>query len=310
VMTLRSSGAICGAVVCGPRLRGLTYNDNDREFGSGLVAQAAVAFDNSWHFRDTIGKKQMEKELALAASIQLDLFPKRLATLHATDVAARNRQAKQVGGDYYDVILMGASRPSDPGQAQEHLVCVVDISGKGMFASLLMSNIQATLRALVCGEKSLPVVAQTANDLLYATTPSNRYATALLLIYEASSGACRWINCGHTDGIVVRADGTVQMLPCNGIALGLFPARTYDQECFNLCDGDLLAIYSDGVTDAQNEAEEEFGPDRLVEVLTRHVAAPACEVVDRVFEAIDAFAGSAPQFDDITMLIMKRGITL
>jgi sigma-B regulation protein RsbU (phosphoserine phosphatase) len=302
LMPIRSGGSVCGVVVCGPRMRGLSYNQDDLEFGAGLVAQAAVAFDNSWHFRETIGKKQMEKELALAANIQQELFPKKLAQLHATDIAARNRQAKQVGGDYYDVIHVAASRP-----AEEHLVCVVDISGKGIFASLLMSNIQATLRALVFRENALPVVAQTANDLLYATTPSNRYATALLLIYEASTGACRWINCGHTDGIVVRANGDVEMLPCTGIALGLFPARTYEEQSFELRDGDLLAIYSDGVTDAQNEEELDFGTDRLVEVLSKHFREPASGVVDRVFEAIDAFVGQAPQFDDITMLVLKRG---
>jgi len=301
LMPIRSGGATCGVVVCGPRLRGLSYNQDDLEFGAGLVAQAAVAFDNAWHFRETIGKKQMEKELALAANIQQELFPRKLAQLDATDIAARNRQAKQVGGDYYDVIHVVASRP-----AEEHLVCVVDISGKGIFASLLMSNIQATLRTLVYRENALPVVAQTANDLLYATTPSNRYATALLLIYEASTGACRWINCGHTDGIVVRANGEVEMLPCTGMALGLFPARTYEEQSFDLRDGDLLAIYSDGVTDAQNEEEHEFGTERLVEVLKKHFSEPAAAVVDRVFEAIDAFAGSAPQFDDITMLVLKR----
>jgi phosphoserine phosphatase RsbU/P len=301
VLPIRSGGDVCGVVVCGPRLRGAPYSDDDREFGAGLVAQAAVALDNAWHFRDTIGKKQMEKELALAASIQQELFPRELATLPSTEMAARNRQAKQVGGDYYDVIHVPASLP-----VQEHLVCVVDISGKGIFASLLMSNIQATLRALVFRENSLPIVAQTANDLLYATTPSNRYATALLLIYDAATGACRWINCGHTDGIIVRANGEVEMLPCSGIALGLFPARTYEEQTFELRDGDLMAIYSDGVTDAQNEAEEDFGTDRLVDVLVRHTGDPCSTVVDRVFDAIDAFAGDAPQFDDITMLVLKR----
>jgi sigma-B regulation protein RsbU (phosphoserine phosphatase) len=301
LMPIRSSGVTCGVVVCGPRLKGVLYTEDDKEFGAGLVAQAAVAFDNAWHFRETIGKKQMEKELALAASIQCDLFPKELAKLHATDVAARNRQARQVGGDYYDVIQVGTVKP-----AAEHLVCVVDISGKGMFASLLMSNIQATLRALVCHENSLPVVAQTANDLLYATTPSNRYATAMLLIYDAQTGACRWINAGHTDAIIVRADASVEMLSCTGMALGLFPGRTYDEQTFQLCDGDLLALYSDGVTDAQNEAEEEFGSERLVEVLVNCSGDPAEEVVDKVFQAIDGYVGNAPQFDDITMLVMKR----
>lgn len=302
VIPIRSSDVTYGAVVCGPRLRDLTYSPDDIEFGSGLVAQAAVAFDNAWHFRDTIGKKQMEKEVALAANIQLELFPKKLAALHATDVAARNRQAKQVGGDYYDVIPVGAARPP-----MEHLVCVADISGKGIFASLLMSNIQATLRALVCRENALPVVAQTANDLLWATTPSNRYATAFLLIYDAAAGACRWINCGHNDGIVLRAGGEVEMLTCSGLALGLFPNRTYEEESFAMRPGDLLAIYSDGVPDAQNETEEEFSTERLVEVLREHATEPAAAIVDRVFDAIDTFAGSAPQFDDITMMVLKRG---
>jgi serine phosphatase RsbU (regulator of sigma subunit) len=158
----------------------------------------------------------------------------------------------------------------------------------------------------VCRENCLPMLAQTANDLLYATTPANRYATALLAIYNPFTGACRWINCGHTDGIIVRADGSVEMLPCTGIALGLFPARTYEEQFFELRDGDLLAIYSDGVTDAQNEAEDDFGTERLVEVLTKHAALPASEVVAQTFDAIDLFAGAAPQFDDITMLVMKR----
>ncbi|HWE00163.1 MAG TPA: SpoIIE family protein phosphatase [Bryobacteraceae bacterium] len=301
ILPIRSGGSTWGAVVCGPRLRNVPYNDDDLEFGAGLVAQAAVAFDNAWHFRETIGKKQMEKELALAASIQLELFPKKLPDLHRTGIAARNRQARQVGGDYYDVIGVGPAQP--PG---ERLACVVDISGKGMFASLLMSNIQATLRALLCRENCLPVIAHTANELLYATTPSNRYATAFLMIYEDGSGHCRWINCGHNDGILLRANGGVEMLACSGLALGLFPKQTYEEQHFELREGDLLAIYSDGVPDAQNEAEEEFSTERLVEVLAAERVAPAPEIVDRVFGAIDAFTGNAPQFDDITLLVMKR----
>lgn len=292
-----------GAVVCGPRMRNIAYTADDLEFGAGLVAQGAVAFDNAWHFRETIGKKQMEKELALAANIQLELFPKKLPQLHATEMAARNRQARQVGGDYYDAIGVGPSQPQS-----EHLVCVVDISGKGIFASLLMSNIQATLRALTCRENSLPVIAHTSNELLYATTPSNRYATAFLMIYEDQTGRCRWINCGHNDGIVLRADGTVEMLTCCGLALGLFPRQTYEEQRFELHDGDLLAIYSDGVPDAQNEAEDEFGTDRLIDALRAEREAPAAEIVDRVFSAIDAFTGNAPQFDDITLLVLKRTV--
>ncbi len=302
LLPMRSGGDTIGLVACGPRMANQPYGETDREFGSGLVAQAAVAFENAWHFRETVGKKQLEKELALAAAIQQGLFPASLPPLQSSDIAARNRQAKQVGGDYYDAIPTG-----QPGPSQPHLLCVVDISGKGMFASILMSNIQATLRALLSQDCGLPVLASRANDLLYATTPSNRYATAIMVFYNPASGECTWVNCGHNDGVILRANGAVEMLECSGIALGLFPKRAYPSQDFVLHDGDLLALYSDGVTEAQDNADNEFGIDRLVDCLRAHSNEDAAAIVDSVFVEIDAFAGSAPQFDDITMMVMKRG---
>ena len=298
---IRSGTETSGIVVCGPRAGEVPYTESDLDFGCGLVAQAAVAFDNAWHFRETLVKQQMEKELAMAAAIQQSLFPAQLPNLAATEIAARNRQAKQVGGDYYDVIPLGAADPAEP-----HLLCVVDISGKGMFASLLMSNIQATLRALLRRDSELTAIAARTNDLLYATTPSNRYATAFLVFYDPSSGACHWANCGHNDGIILRASGAVETLSCTGLALGLFAKRTYEEEPATLADGDILAIYSDGVTDAQNLSENEFGMERLIECLRKNGAEPPAAIVDAVFRELDAFAGEAPQFDDITLMVIKR----
>ena len=301
LLPLRTGADTFGLVVCGPRMGNLPYTDTDMEFGSGLVAQAAVAFENAWHFRETVGKKQLEKELTLAAAIQQGLFPARLPTLANTDIAARNLQAKQVGGDYYDAIPVDQPLPTEP-----HLLCVVDISGKGMFASLLMSNIQATLRALLSRDSTLPVLAVRANDLLYATTPSNRYATAIMAIYNPVTGECSWVNCGHNDGVVLRANDEVEMLECSGLALGLFPKRTYEAQNFTLADGDLLALYSDGVTEAQNESELEYGLDRFTACLRANRHLPAPQIVDAVFREIDAFVGDAPQFDDITLMVVKR----
>ncbi len=301
LLPLRSSAETFGLVVCGPRLNRQPYTDADLEFGAGLVAQAAVSFDNAWHFRDTLVRQQMEKEVALAASIQRDLFPAVLPKLSGCDTAARNRQAKLVGGDYYDVLPIRGSSPDLP-----HLLCVVDISGKGMFAALLMSNIQATLRALLSREQSLADVARQANNLLHATTPANRYATAFLAQYDPATGACQWVNCGHNDGVVLRKSGKVERMPCSGIALGLFPRMVYEEQAFELHEGDLLAIYSDGVTEANDSAEQEFSLERLLEVLKAHRERSANEIVDTVFQEIDAFVGEAPQFDDITLMVMKR----
>lgn len=302
LMPLRNGQETFGLVICGPRMGSLNYGEADLEFGAGLVAQAAVAFENAWHFRETLGKKQLENELALAAAIQQGLFPSQLPEMAQTDIAARNRQAKQVGGDYYDAIPIDRAAPDAP-----HLLCVVDISGKGMFASLLMSNIQATLRALLSQESTLPVLARRANDLLHATTPSNRYATAILVLYDPVSGACHWVNCGHNDGVILRKSGEVELLPCSGLALGLFPKRTYEEQEFQLHEGDLLCLYSDGVTEAQDLSENEFSLERLTECLRANRDCPSTAIVDAVFHAIDEFVGSAPQFDDITLMVVKRG---
>jgi len=301
LLPLRSSAETFGIVACGPRLNKQPYTEADIEFGAGLVAQAAVSFDNAWHFRDTLVRQQMEKEVALAASIQRDLFPAVLPQLTRSDVAARNRQAKLVGGDYYDVLPIQGSGPDLP-----HLLCVVDISGKGMFAALLMSNIQATLRALLSRGQSLAEVAQQANKLLHATTPANRYATAFLTQYDPVTGECQWVNCGHNDGVVLRKSGEVEMMPCSGIALGLFPGIIYEAQNFELREGDLLAIYSDGVTEANDAAEQEFSLERFIAVLKANKERAASEIVDTVIREIDAFVAEAPQFDDITLMVMKR----
>jgi sigma-B regulation protein RsbU (phosphoserine phosphatase) len=302
LLPIRSGKETNGVVVCGPRAGEAVYTEGDLDFGAGLVAQAAVAFDNAWHFRETLVKQQMEKELAVAADIQRMLFPASLPQLQSTGIAARNRQAKQVGGDYYDVIpLQGC------GAAEPHLLCVVDISGKGMFASILMSNIQATLRALLHGGTSIESLAGRTNDLLHATTPSNRYATAFLAFYDPLTGHCRWVNCSHCDGIILRANGEVAQLSSTGLALGMFPRQVYEEQTCTVLPGDILAIYSDGVSDAQNPAEEEFGTDRLIEVMRTHREDSPEGIVDAVFAAIDRFAGDAPQFDDITIMIVKRG---
>lgn len=293
---LRSGDTSTGVVILGPRLSARGYTEADLDFGTGLVAQASVALDNAWHFQDTLAKRAIERELEVAAAIQQDLFPKRLPELANTDIAARNRQAKQVGGDYYDVLECGCS----------HLLCVADISGKGITAALLMSIIQATLRALLAHETSIGLIAAKTNDLLWASTPASKYATAFFLRYDAATGEGEYVNGGHNDGVILRQDGSVEMLGTTGLPVGLFPKREYDVAPVRLAPGDLMLIYSDGVSEANNSALEEFGMDRLVGCLRESAHRPATEILDHLFVAIDAFADGAPQSDDITVMVVKR----
>jgi sigma-B regulation protein RsbU (phosphoserine phosphatase) len=290
-----------GLVALGPRPGSLRYETADLEYGAGLVAQASVALANAWHFGETLEKKRLERELELAATIQASLFPAELPALPGYDLACRNRPARQCGGDYYDALATAA----DGGEPRV-LLCVADVSGKGLPAALLMSNTQATLRALLGHGASLCDLAARANELLFATTPGNKYVTASLLELVPATGVGRYVSAGHIDGLLLHADGEVVPLTSTGAPLGLLPGAAYADTALALEAGDCVALFSDGVTEAQNDAGEDFGEARLVEVVKAAAGQPASEVVARLFDVIDAFAGGAPQFDDITVLVLRR----
>jgi sigma-B regulation protein RsbU (phosphoserine phosphatase) len=301
VFPLRLSSGTVGIAAVGARPGGRPYSTGDLEFGAGLVAQAVVAFENAWQWRELLEKKQIERELALAASIQQTLFPAQLPHLAGCELAAVNRPARLVGGDYYDALTADAARPDE-----RCVLCVADVSGKGLAASLLMSNMQATLRALLGREASLAELARCTNELLYVSTPGNKYVTAILLAVDPVTGACSYVNGGHTQGLLIRAGGRVEMLQATGLALGMFPDVSYEERTFHLNDGDLLALYSDGVTEALDVGEEEFGDERLVASLRRVAGLPARDIVSAVLGDVESFARAAPQYDDITLLVVKR----
>lgn len=292
-----------GIVVLGPRPGNLSYAESDLEFGMGLVAQASVAFENSWYFREAVEQKKVEQELALAASIQQNLFPAKLPKMSNLDLAARNRPARSCGGDYYDAL---------PVSGQMHLICVADVSGKGLPASLLMSNMQATMRALLGRIPTLTELATHTNSLLYASTPDNKYVTAILVELDPLTGQGRYVNAGHQDCLLMRASGEAEWIKSTGTPLGLMAPdiielmAPYSEQSFELHPGDFVALFSDGVTEAQDEGENEFGEERLAEFLRPIRHEPAEALVDKVFHEIDRYAGAAPQYDDITLFVIKR----
>jgi sigma-B regulation protein RsbU (phosphoserine phosphatase) len=300
VLPIRSA-AVRGFVLLGPRPAGLAFPEAGREFAAALVAQAAVAFENAWRLRETLARRRVEQELALAASIQQGLFPASLPAWPGYELAAFNRPASQVGGDYYDAISAAGGGPAGP-----CLLCVADVSGKGLPASLLMSTIQATFRALHGRAASLVDLVEETNALLYATTPGNKYATAILARIDPASGIGSYVNAGHTRGLLVHANGEVEALEPCGPPIGLLPGIGWDEKPIALGPGDRLALFSDGVTEAWNSAEDEFGENRVVHELRSARAGPAELTVSRLVAAIDAFAGPAAQHDDITMMLLAR----
>ena len=254
------------------------------------------------HERAEVARAKLESELELAARIQADLFPASLPALPGFDLAAANRPARRCGGDYYDALRVQTA------DGREHtLLCVADVSGKGVPASLLMSNMQATLRALHGRSATLTDLADEAGRLLYATTEASRYVTAALLNLTRGSDTAVFVSAGHVDNFVLKAGGSIAGLTSTGMPLGLIdPALPYESSEVDIGAGDIVVLYSDGVPDAQNEREEEFGEARLQDVIRATASEPASVIVSRVFAAIDAFVGRAPQFDDITLMVLKR----
>jgi sigma-B regulation protein RsbU (phosphoserine phosphatase) len=308
LFTLRSSSTPVGAVVLGARPMKLGYSEADLEFGAGLVAQSVVSFENSWFVQETLERKRLEQELELAANIQERLFPEQLPKISGYDLAARNRPALHCGGDYFDVISTKGT-----GDAGSYLFCVADVSGKGLPASLLMSNMQATLRALGGESHGLAALAARINDLLYAASPSNKFVTAILLEIDPATGRGRYVNAGHNECMLLRGDGETELLQSTGLPLGMMPGdmldmlgKQYEEKAVEMRAGDICALYSDGVPEAYDVHENEWGEENLLACLKTARNEPAPVIVETIITELDRFAASAPQHDDITLLLFKR----
>jgi phosphoserine phosphatase RsbU/P len=297
LVPLRTGEETIGVILLGARPAGVAYSEDELDYTRGLADQAAVALENAWHFRETVEKKKLEKELELAADIQRRLLPATLVAVAGYDAAANTRPARHVGGDYYDVIQRADGRV---------VYCVADVSGKGIAASLLMSNFQASLRALLSSGVPLVEVVTRMNNLMHASTAANKYVTAIFMDVDPESGHARVVNAGHNDGVILRADGNAERLKAGGLAVGLMPGRTYTETEWQLAPGDLVALYSDGVTEANDPEENEYSIERLIELLRDQRTASAEEIVRATYESVDAFADTAPQYDDITMMVVRR----
>jgi len=212
------------------------------------------------------------------------------------------------------VITTGKSRANGAVE-NSCLVCVADVAGKGLDASLLMSNMQATLHALLGQFTSLIELAAKLNSRVFESSPPNKFITAILLEINPATGDAIYVNAGHTGGILQRADGRSESLESTGMALGVMPqemlvslGNQYEERLFSLQTGDILALYSDGVTEANDEHERQWGEDKLRACLNAVSSDSAQAIVAKVLSEVDQFSGSAPQHDDITLLVLKRAV--
>ncbi len=183
---------------------------------------------------------------------------------------------------------------------------MADVAGKGLSAALLMATIQATLRALLAFPLTLIELANRANRLLCGSMPGNRYATLFLARFEPATGRCEYVNAAQCQALLLRASGGLELLEATGLPIGMFPAIQYESRAVEMAPGDVLVVYSDGVTDAKAPNEEDFGLERLCSAVRELAGSGAQEICEGIVEAVNRFVEETPQYDDITVMVARR----
>jgi serine phosphatase RsbU (regulator of sigma subunit)/biotin operon repressor len=259
------------------------------------VDQAVEAYRRAMAAR-LESERRTAQELEIAKQVQARLFPQALPPLKTLDYAGICLQARQVGGDYYDFLDLG----------QERLGLVIgDIAGKGIAAALLMANLQANLRSQCAIALEQPQrLLRSVNQLFYENTTDNAYATLFFAEYDDKVRQLRYANCGHVSALLIRSDTTVERLHSTCTVMGIFKEWDCSIEETALFSGDTLALYTDGITESINDAEEEFGEQRLIDALTRHRELSSQALLGKIVDEVKQFS-SHEQRDDITLMVAK-----
>lgn len=269
----------------------------DRRTLSLFANQAAIAFENAKLHKLALEKERLEREMELAAEIQKQILPKIMPEIPGFEVVGWNRPARQVGGDYFDLPHL---RNGDWG------LIVGDVTGKGMPAALLVSTLHSALRLLLDRMDVGIELIDRLNRHIYESSSVNKFITMLLATINCSTNELVYLNAGHNPGLLVRCDGRVEHLSSAGLPLGLLPQGRYATASIELARGDLVCLYSDGITEAEAPDEEEYGLDRLIALLRAECRRPLPDIIQAIDRTITEFAQGRPQGDDQTVVLLRR----
>jgi predicted permease len=296
-MPLRTKKDVVGVVLLGSPTGGQRYSDARKRLLRGAADQLALLLENARLTDRVLEQEKLRRDVALAAEVQQRLFPRRSLETAAASFAGVNLPARSVGGDYYDFLELGPSTG----------IALADVAGKGVPAALVMSVVQASLR-VISSEPGIPLpdLAARMNHFLYRSTGPNSYATFFYGQLDEKSRQFRYVNAGHNPPFLLRAcTGTIEELPAGGTIIGMFPRAQYEEGVIPLCRGDVLMVFTDGVTEALNPAEEEFGELRLATILRQAIHLPVEEMSVQIAQGLRDWIEDAPLYDDLTLALMK-----
>lgn len=270
------------------------FSNNDQRLLSIIAAQSAQIIENA---RLYLEEQHIQEEMRVAKNIQENLLPKEVPICDGYQFAGKSIPAKEVGGDYYDFISLKDGRIA---------FCLGDISGKGIPASLLMANLQASLRGQAFIGNECKDTVSFANNILYHNTDPTRFATLFYSILNKDENRMVYCNAGHNSPYLFSGDKEPLRLCEGGIIIGMLPDYDYTEGSVEFQPGDFFILFSDGVTEAMNFSEEEYGEERLEKLIKNNLHLSAEEIIKEIFKDVESFTKGAPQSDDITMVIVKR----
>lgn len=328
LLPVATKDELLGIISLGPRLGDLPFSSDDKQLLMAVALQMALAVQNARLVQEIAEEERLRRELEIATTVQRRLFPECPPDVGSLDLAGVCHPARGVGGDYYDFILL------DEGKVG---IAVADVAGKGISAALLMSTVQASLRSQAPSvDGNLVELVSSMNKLLHVSTDSASYATFFYAQFDENTSLLTYVNAGHNPPLLVRAikgakaqgvgqttsanadkrtvkaemkvdsrSRAVSELKTGGPIIGAFPSSAYQQETIQMQSGDLLVAYTDGVTEAYNSVEEEFGEERLRQIIASSAHLPAQALTDRIVETVREWCQDTPQHDDLTLVVMK-----
>jgi sigma-B regulation protein RsbU (phosphoserine phosphatase) len=278
---------------------GFSYRGGDHELH---VLEFDLHFWGGLLMLEIADRVVMKRDLQIAREIQTWLLPGAPPQIPGISIAYATRPANTVAGDYYDVF----PRPGKTNEENRVVFAVADVAGKSIPAAMLMATFQASLKTLSTAQVALPELVANMNK--YACSNSQgglRFTTAFLSEYDAASRVFTYINAGHNNPILRRSTGLIERLDVGGLPLGIRPEARYESASVALAPGDWLIIFTDGLVEAENARQEEYGETRLLSTIAAGAAGTPAEMLNRLMAELDLFVGATPQHDDVTCLLVK-----
>lgn len=273
------------------------FTEEDKDILTTFATQAAISIERARLHRYMLEQKKIEEQLSIARTIQKTFLPKTVPEISGFELWGTNIPSGEVGGDYYDFIRIVENQIG---------ITIADVSGKGIPASLIMASFRASLIAEIRNNYAIRTICRKVNNLLCESLKPENFVTAIYGVLDTKNSIFTFSNCGHNPGLLLRADDSIEELTEGGIIMGIRPESNYEERPIYINQGDLLCLFTDGVTETEDEKDNQFENEGIIKVLRNYRRNTAAEIGKRVLESVDMFARPDQVFDDQTLIIIRR----